>query len=156
MSRKPKGPWIKLDPQALTEAQREELPDSDPDVKIHLSVSPYDVPEAFRGFFNESGDRFIIQFKYLLPDEPTQERPADHATTLHVGKNSGRLYGIEVDVQALEQEVSSVGIELRLINVAENALRRFETESERRKNVSVAQNVLADHEEELARTMGGR
>lgn len=149
-----KGPWIKLDPEALTEAQREEVPHSQPDVKIQLSVSPYDVPEAVRGFFTDSGKSFVIEFKYL-DDEPKEERPADHEVTLHIGKNSGRLYKIQVNVEALEPDVSSVGLELRVIDVAENALRRFANESERQKNVSVARNVLADHEQELVRTAAG-
>lgn len=163
MSNSPKPPWIKLDPESLTEAAREPISMDEPDVRIEVSVSPYDVPEAMRGYFEDDEERsFVIQFKYL-DDEPTEEREAGPFATLHVGKNSGRLYRIEVDVEGIEKAevtdieagVERIGLELKVVDAAEQAVEAFtqsHPEPARTKNLEVAQSVLSDHEQDLVRS----
>lgn len=79
-------------------------------VEVELFASPYDVPEAVRGRFDEVKNRFIIEFKYV-GSEDTQVCTFDHVAYT-VGKVSGRLYGMEIDVRALKAD--GVGLYLGL------------------------------------------
>lgn len=84
--------------------------DSERGVRVELSLSPYDVPEAVRGYFSEDIRRFVIEFRYIQ-DEPWERREAGEHVTLRVGKGSQRLYGIEVDVETLSADSVTLAIE---------------------------------------------
>jgi hypothetical protein len=60
-------------------------------------VSPYDVPHAVRGMYDDDDHIFIIEFRYIQ-DEPIRLMAWDENTTLRLGKHSGRLFGLQVDV----------------------------------------------------------
>ena len=74
------------------------------------SISPYDIPEAVRAF--KDGQRLIVEFKYAT--EETYRSVHKGNITLKVGRNSGRLYRIEVDVKGKAENfriaVSEAGI----------------------------------------------
>jgi hypothetical protein len=82
-------------------------------VRVDLLVSPYDVPEALRGQYLHDKRSFQIEFKYIS-GEDTYEKQEMENVTVRVGRNSGRLYAIELDVHALQ----TTSIELR-IKIAE-------------------------------------
>src|SRR6266853_4092407 len=67
-------------------------------VKVDVLVSPYDVPEGVRGFVSKDHKAFLIEFKYIS-QEDTIDRPQSESVKLRVGRNSGRLYAIELDLQ---------------------------------------------------------
>jgi hypothetical protein len=78
-------------------------------VKVDVLVSPYDVPEAVRGHFDHSKRCFTIEFKYIS-QEAIVERSQDPNVKLWVGRNSGRLYAIELDLA----KFSGNSVQLRL------------------------------------------
>jgi len=74
-----------------------------------LEPARVDVPQAVRGDYDQSLQRFVIDFLYL-GDEPWRRDVKDPVITLRIGKNSERLLGIEVNVHAIQAEA----VELRM------------------------------------------
>ncbi|HWQ35342.1 MAG TPA: hypothetical protein VNQ79_21025 [Blastocatellia bacterium] len=82
------------------------------DIVVELLVSPYDVPEAVRGFFDQETNRFAVEFKYMGGvDEPGKDHQQDRYLKFRIGENSGRLYRLEIDVNALKAN----SVELRML-----------------------------------------
>lgn len=93
--------WLRVNPDAGEFTERRQTEGSK--VKVEFLVSSYDIPSAVRGSYNKEKDWFAIEFKYI-GDEPTKTQPQDNYVTFVIGKNSSRLYGIEIDVKALRVE----------------------------------------------------
>ena len=72
-------------------------------VELHVQISPYDIPQALRGHYNDEANRFEIEFQYLT-EEPLMEKIADQYVSFFVGKKSGRLYKIQMDVKAMKAQ----------------------------------------------------
>jgi hypothetical protein len=110
------GEWIEVDGQSfpvdVTDAKG---------AHIRLLVSPYDVPRAARGHYDPEHKRFRIELLYMTPGEPTEERD-EGPLRLAVGKRSGRIYGIDVDVDALQ--VDAVGLDVAVQDRVGTALTR--------------------------------
>ena len=137
--------WLRLDPHEFERAGAETRKESD--VEITVSISPYDVPEAVRGFFNERLKRFVIEFKYLQRDPlVTETDPDAPGIAVRVGKRSKRLYGIEVDVLSLKARSVSLNV-----NVVARALDSFARgpASRRPENVDIAKAVINSVGEKL-------
>lgn len=92
--------WIEVDPEGLAEVTDKRGSNG---IRIMFMPSPYDLPEAFRGFYDSAIDRFAIEFKYLGQERTENELHGEHVT-LRLGKNSGRVYGIEIDVNAAQAD----------------------------------------------------
>jgi hypothetical protein len=88
--------WIEVDPQAVNLPRTTKLDG----VEVTVMMSPYDVPQALRGEYEEKNKRFVIEFRYLGEEDTRDELYNEHVT-LRLGKHSGRLYGIELDVDAM-------------------------------------------------------
>jgi hypothetical protein len=88
-------------------------------VKVDVLVSPYDVPEALRGFYSPNKQRFVIEFKYISTED-TVERSECPNVQVRVGRNSGRLYAIELDVKSLE--ANSVQLRIKVAEALKNVL----------------------------------
>src|ERR1035438_7110729 len=89
-----------MEKQWITVRESESLPlekRSLEGVRVDVLVSPYDVPEGVRGALREGGKQFVIEFKYIS-DEDTVEKQQDDNVKLRVGRNSGRLYALELDM----------------------------------------------------------
>lgn len=80
------------------------------DLNLVIMVSPYDVPEAVRGYHSDGKGRFIIEFRYIGSEPQEQRSTGNEHVFLRVGKNSGRLYAIEIDVNALKAESVSLHV----------------------------------------------
>ncbi len=91
--------WVRLDSEKLNTPQQEAIRG----VNITVRMSPYDVPEAVRGYYDEDQERFVIEFRYI-GEEPFRRKQKGKHITLRVGRHSGRLYGIEVDVKAMKAQ----------------------------------------------------
>jgi hypothetical protein len=67
--------------------------------------SPYDLPEAVRGFIDQANGKLVIQIKYLggpeEPNEPLDTESQDEHLVFRVGRHSHRLYRIEIDPQRI-------------------------------------------------------
>lgn len=140
--------WIRLDAQKFsnesTETKRQD------GVKISVSLSPYDIPEAVRGMYDRALKRFVIEFKYLAT-EPWRRLAHEPTILLRVGENSGRLYGIEVDLASLDE----VGVELqmRLPKMVNKAIDRESADQSwkalRARNYEIAKSVISTRRDEL-------
>jgi hypothetical protein len=79
-------------------------------VLFDVVVSPYDLPEAVRGFRKSNG-RFRIEFRYIDGDEPiAEELRVDEHVSAFEGKHSGRLLALEVDTAAIGADAVGVAI----------------------------------------------
>src|SRR2546423_970944 len=95
---KPHEGWIQLADLFKTEEPSQENVGG---ATVRLLMSPYEVPEAARGWLDRSKDRFVLEFKYLT-EEPTEKKAGDDPSVqLILGKNSGRLYRCEVAMDTL-------------------------------------------------------
>jgi hypothetical protein len=99
--------WIEVDQKDLDLATAKQ--ESEGGVYIRLFVSPHDVPDAFRGYWDEDKQRFIIEFRYL-DAEPWRLEPGEGAVRLRLGKHSRRISGIEVDTERLEADAVLVQV----------------------------------------------
>lgn len=105
--------WQRVEPKVVSEIRKAHQESKAVDgVKIELSVSPYDIPSEVRGDFDEGRRRFVIEFKYLQ-DEPWILRASEPHVALRIGKHSHRLYGVEVDVNALNAKQVSLKVKAR-------------------------------------------
>ena len=79
-------------------------------VLFNLAVSPYDIPDAVRGFKTPQA-RFRIEFRYIDGPEPygAELRLGEHVTGIE-GRFTHRLLVLEVDVEAIGD--LSVGVSI--------------------------------------------
>lgn len=90
--------WLKLDRrnfegEGVTESGAEH-------VRMYHSI--YDVPQLVRGFFDEESLEFVVQFKYIAPEQ-TKTQEIQPGLAVSVGRNSGRIFEIRVS-QGRESE----------------------------------------------------
>lgn len=83
--------WTILDQEEWNQPQPESLQG----VNIVAYVSPYDVPEAVRGYYDKDNQKFIIEFKYIGGREALKSATQDKHVTLWVGRDSRRLHRID-------------------------------------------------------------
>lgn len=118
-------------------------------VKVDVLVSPYDIPEAVRGYLDEQQECFVIEFKYIS-SEPTIERAQDENVTLRVGRNSGRLYAIHLDVRKFNP--SNVQLRLEVAEALRNVMTHLVQQPVsplRTSNYKMAKTVIEDKKKEL-------
>ncbi len=120
-------------------------------VKVEFLVSSYDIPEAVRGSYDKKSGRFVIEFRYVgSSNEPTKPKPQDEYVTFIVGKNSSRLYQIEINVKALKIEKVELCMKIRdevkktLDNLIQKPINRF-----RQDNYRLTQKALSEIEDDL-------
>ena len=137
--------WLHLDLDTEA-AKRHELIRG---VEVELSVSPYDIPEAVRGYFSEVKDRFVVEFKYMAY-EPTETKSEDRYTSLVLGKNSRRLYAIELDVTALQVDKVElrIGVVKEVNDTLDHLLQRSSAQT-RLDNYRLAKDAILIAQEQL-------
>lgn len=138
--------WVRLDPAKFGKESGEGIQG----VEIHVFLSPYDVPMAVRGHFDDRKRRFVIRFRYIV-SEPSKSFKSDYKyIRLSVGKNSGRLQAIEVDVDALK--ATRVGLRMLVPRAVKDAIEQLASEPKHgphRANYRIAGDVIADRQEEI-------
>jgi len=97
----------------------EEVHKSKGGVTVTFRASPFDVPEAFRGRFDEDEQVFVIEFRYLA-NEPLIRESHDPVVWAETGRNSGRLYRLGLDVKALKAQ--SVAVEVQAVSELKEAI----------------------------------
>jgi hypothetical protein len=129
--------WIRVDPEKFTKLRHEKIRGVD----VEVFVSPYDVPLAVGGEYNEKIDKFVIEFKYLSPEEEKIPLKDDPDFSLIVGEKSRRLYGIQIEVKKLDAE--RVGLRV-LVEQVDKAIDRLQSlKPERVGNYKVAKEVIS-------------
>lgn len=145
--------WLELEQDKLDEGTQREIRG----VEVMVFLSPYDIPEAVRGSFDKSIDRFVIEFKYLggpeEPNEPLDKESQDKHVVLAVGRHSHRLYRIEVDVVSLG--VEAVGLHV-LEDEMDGAIDWLSDQRERpgnRGHYEIVKKAISEHSTELFRDL---
>ena len=144
--------WLRLNQSELNKGTPKKING----VEVVVFLSPYDIPEGVRGDFDESLKRFVIRFKYLggpeKPNEPLEQVSQDDHVTLAVGRNSHRLYRVEIDVMSL-------GADEIVLKVAEDLDEAIDWLSEKRHRPSnrgrydVAKMAISERKDELFREL---
>ncbi len=138
--------WIQVNPHELNKPKVERRNGVD----IQVFVSPYDIPDAVRGNYDQSRRVFVVDFRYLADDEDKVEHGGDEHIKYFVGRESRRLHRIEIDVDRLD--VNAVGLE---VNKVIANLPEADRRPSRRGNYEAAGRILENKKEELFATVGG-
>ena len=137
--------WVPLTIQTLAFSRHRKIRGVD----IDLVISPYDIPEAVRGEYDKNLRRFVIEFRYMS-DEPWEYDKYDSGIALRIGRHSGRLYGIEVDVHALDAQ--RINLRMTVEKAVANAINRLVHQSEkiqRRENYEIAKEAIQEKQNEI-------
>jgi hypothetical protein len=121
-------------------------------VEVEISVSPYDVPEAVRGDYDEEKKRFVIEFSYPTTDDNIAVQDFDRFTRIGIGRASGRLYRVELDVDAMKAEAVGLRLQVaRLVDEVRTAINNFGGQRSRWRegNYRMATEVIASRGPEL-------
>lgn len=153
--------WVEVDESRYNDAKNV------PSLVIEMDVSPYDVPHQVRGTFDDKQRKFVIEFRYIDDEEVRQMKLEEHVNAL-VGKKSGRVYALTVDVEAIG--VDSVALKMgRTESKQSEAVRKDVSDAlgsmdellrnklfrpkRREKNYKVANKVLGDYWQSISRTL---
>ena len=136
--------WLKLDTKKLNQPRHEKTSG----VTTEIFLSPYDIPHAIRG--SKEGNKYIIEFKYIEEREPLETEVKSHNVELKVGRNSGRLYVIEITSSpTIEKEGLEIKLHFSELSEAFIALRKKPHASRRNDNYDLAKKVLIEKGDEL-------
>jgi hypothetical protein len=125
--------WIKVDPSTLNPPKQETVDGT----KVTIKASPYDVPDAYRSYYDEQIGRHVVEFRYLTTEEKVRRENYGPHLTLRIGKNSSRVYGVEIGSPALQQR--------RWLQITVNALNEREEKVGRKEkflNYAIASRLL--------------
>lgn len=101
--------WLEVDTARFRQDRTEEIRQG---VQVKMAVSPYDVPQGVRGYTDKTTSNFVIEFKYLVEDEPhVQTAHENPHVRVEIGKNSKRIYRIMLDVVALKCDLVRLAVD---------------------------------------------
>jgi hypothetical protein len=146
MSTEKSSRWIVLDPHLYDPTK----PVIDRGVAFSVFLSPYDMPDAVRGRYDQARKRFIIDFRYIS-DEETEPKKVDTNVVVQIGRQTKRLHQIEVDIHAL----GAKQVALILTNAIErtpHALGAFRIPAA---NFAVAKDAIRANQVELLSALAG-
>lgn len=118
-------------------------------MSIQVHVSPFDIPQAIRGRYDDASRRFVIELQYM-GKERTEIRELSPQVILLVGRRTGRIYEIQVDVHS-----ENIGaIRIQLMNSAAQVPDSNSPDARRRvQQYHVAGEALLATESEVARQL---
>jgi hypothetical protein len=140
--------WISLNPEQVSRQMRQTRREDG--IEISVALSPYEIPDAVRGVFDSTLKQFVVEFRYLAQEAWLPRRHDDYIT-LRVGKNSGRIYGIEIDVIAMKAKAVGLTMHLpKMVNRAiDKELRTVEGRARRETNYQLAKSAISDERDML-------
>ena len=100
-----KSEWIRLNAEEIDAKERA----GHKGVHLEFSLSPYDIPDRVRGYYCDKVKRFVIEFRYMTEEPLTERRLSEHVSVKE-GKNSGRLYDVLIDVDAMNVDTITAAI----------------------------------------------
>src|SRR6266576_220275 len=137
--------WLPVDSTELNKPHTQRING----VKVEVSLSPYEIPRAVRGYKEASSNFFVIELKYLTQETTKTVQVRDHVV-VEVGQNSGRLYKIKFDVVALGCQ--KVGVSL-VQNAVETAIDQLGTMprygGRRPENYDLSKTVVLNNQQQL-------
>lgn len=115
-------------------------------------ASPYDVPEAIRGYRLADTRNFIIEMKYIVEDEDRKTVKQNDHVSLQLGKASGRLYAIIFDLGSdIIDRISGVVVKLKwtAIDRTFKTMIKSDPQSPRIKNYELVRRAILDKRADL-------
>lgn len=106
---------------------------------VYISPSAYDVPSAITIDLEKTSETLALNFRYFDKEEP-EDRKIDERLTLRVGKNSGKLIGIVLNVNEDQLPEAETAI-LHGIDMLQNQAKR----DNQKLNYRLVRSVLAHH-----------
>lgn len=101
--------WIQVDESKYNKIKQSSAGLDSRTVIIEMSLSPYEVPNQVRGDYDDDAKKFVIDFKYI-DSEDLVPLDIDKHMSAFVGRRSGRLYSLLIDIDAMGAEA----IELKI------------------------------------------
>jgi len=108
--------WVRIEPDDIDQPNVERLGH----VEITMLMSPYDVPRAVKGEYSRDIKKFVIELRYQTDETITSGDAEFAGISLWLGRSSGRIHRIDVDVDKLN--VSSVGLRIGIEKALSAAL----------------------------------
>jgi len=108
--------WVLLDTEEIEEKSRSRKIEG---VEFDEMPSPYDIPEALRVYQNDKV--LIIEFRYLTDEKTELHDTNQPGIFIRVGRNSKRLYAIEISLEALKESDIDFGDE-NVLSIARKAI----------------------------------
>jgi hypothetical protein len=138
--------WVRVEPDEIDQPDIEKLGH----VEITMLMSPYDVPRAVKGGYSSDIKKFVIELRYQT-DETVSSIDAEHGSiTLWLGRSSGRIHRIVVDVDKLN--VSSVELRIgveKAVSAALDQLKHRPRHLNRARNYDAALSAIMKNEERV-------
>lgn len=118
-------------------------------VEVQVVVSPYDVPVAVRGGYDEVAKAFAIDFKYPSEEEEHVPKTVSDHITCFIGAKSRRLQRILIDVDKFDSD----RIMLQVQGLADK-FPEINQHPSRRGNIETASKLLRAKQHELFSGIG--
>lgn len=116
-------------------------------VSSNRLISPFDVPIHMRVKYSKKSEKIIIELRYIS-EEPTKSVGKSKSLNLIVGKNSGRCYGIEVNVHSYD--IGSTSLSAFVKSVLERELSGVKTDKKDKKsNFKLARKAFQEAQSEV-------
>jgi hypothetical protein len=141
--------WIRLNTDELNSPRKEKVRGVD----VEVFVSPYDLPEAVSGEYDATIKRFVIEFKYITSGEKQVVGGDAENMRLLVGENSGRLYRVEVDVNALRASRINLIVLPGKVDEAIDHLAARKQRKASQGNYRIAKQVITQKRDQLFRQL---
>lgn len=126
--------WVKIEPEEFLDERKQKIQG----VNVHVAISPYDLPTAFRAGRNPATGWFFVEFRYPTTEQTTKKSPGNNVS-LELGLCSGRLYKVEVDPKPFEAKAMKV----EFGSILQKAIEGLgSTHTNRRENYAVTQKIL--------------
>lgn len=101
-------------------------------IHVEISFSPYDIPEAFRGYYCDNVKRFVIEFRYMS-DEPVRNSTLTPHVEAVEGYRSGRLHKLLINVDELDVSEVQLSLSKAVDEVLESPKWKVRSTDERRR-----------------------
>ncbi|HEY2971008.1 MAG TPA: hypothetical protein VGJ48_00720 [Pyrinomonadaceae bacterium] len=139
---------INIDTEGLREER--ELEDG---VRVIVSPSPYDVPGAIKAEFDRSKGQLRILFRYI-GTEPVKRQSGQAGVLFGMGKNSGRLYEIDVKIDEADmRELTANELTARISHEIDH-VPKVSSYGERKENYRLAKQALEIAEIPISSALG--
>jgi hypothetical protein len=110
---------------------------------VNVYLSPYDVPIAMSTDLDKARGYFRIEFEYSGGEEPTREQEVAKGIVFGIGRESDRLYRIEITLASIDPG----GLVINFEQLVSDALGRLHPI--RGGNYRAAKESIAQHRKEL-------
>jgi hypothetical protein len=139
--------WIRVDPRQLRHPQPRQ--ETHRGINLTFHVSPYDIPEAVRGYYDSVRNVCVIQFRYLDAPVPARDPVRQGEVAFYLDKQGQRILSVEIP----KSNLSKAAPEQIFLNLqsAVTEMAKKRPEPRNFENYDFANEVLSEKQECLFR-----